>query len=94
MHNAIEAEAVGLMLVETVGFMSVFAVNAFTKVCKTEEEMFYAKLKSVLIQCPCHNALIVLGDFNAFICCPPRLWNQEQQQLFPSVSCKIQKAGN
>ena len=30
-----------------------------------EKEMFYAKLDSVLDQCPRRDALIVLGDFNA-----------------------------
>ena len=30
-----------------------------------EKEMFYAKLDSVLDQCPHCDALIVLGDFNA-----------------------------
>ena len=43
--------------------MSVVAVYAPTEVCETEE-MFYAKLDSVLDQCPCRDALIVLGDFN------------------------------
>ena len=34
--------------------------------CETEEKgMFYAKLDSVLDQCPRRDALIVLGDFNA-----------------------------
>ena len=46
--------------------MSVVAVYAPTEVCETEEkEMFYAKLDSVLDQCPCRDAFIVLGDFNA-----------------------------
>ena len=37
-----------------------------TKVCEIEEkEMFYSKLDFLLDQCPHHNALIVLGDFNA-----------------------------
>ena len=38
---------------------------ASTEVCGTKEEMFYAKLDSVLDQCPLRDALIVLGDFNA-----------------------------
>ena len=54
-----------LRLKDSLGFMSVVAVYAPTKVCETEEEMFYSKLNSVLDQCPCHDALIVLGDFNA-----------------------------
>ncbi|KAG0719990.1 Craniofacial development protein 2 [Chionoecetes opilio] len=50
----------------TLGFMSLVAVYAPTEVRKTEEkEMFYAKLNSVLDQCPSWDTLIVLGDFNA-----------------------------
>ena len=46
--------------------MSVVAVYAPTEVCETEEkEMFYAKLDSVLDQCPCRDAFIVLRNFNA-----------------------------
>ena len=33
--------------------------------CETEEKMFFAKLDSVLDQCPRLDALIVLGNFNA-----------------------------
>ena len=34
--------------------------------CETEEkETFYAKLNSVLDQCPHRDTIIVLGDFNA-----------------------------
>ena len=52
-----------LSLKHSIGFLSVAAVYAPTKVCETEEkEMFYAKLDSVLNQC---DAFIVLGDFNA-----------------------------
>ena len=55
-----------LRVKHSVGFMSVVAVYAPTEVCETEEkEMFYAKLDSVLDQCPRRDALIVLGDFNA-----------------------------
>ncbi|KAG0717717.1 Craniofacial development protein 2 [Chionoecetes opilio] len=50
----------------TLGFMSFVAVYAPTEMRKTEEkEMFYAKLDSVLDQCPPRDTLIVLGDFNA-----------------------------
>ncbi|KAG0712588.1 Craniofacial development protein 2 [Chionoecetes opilio] len=50
----------------TLGFMSLVAVYAPTEMRKTEEkEMFYAKLDSVLDQCPPRDTLIVLGDFNA-----------------------------
>ena len=57
-----------LRLKHSLGFMSLVAVYAPTEVCGTEEkEMFYVKLDSVLNQCPCRDALIVLGDFNAVI---------------------------
>ena len=47
------------------GFMFV-AVYAPIEMCETEEkEMFYVKVDSVLDQCPCCDALIVLGDFDA-----------------------------
>ncbi|KAG0725429.1 Craniofacial development protein 2 [Chionoecetes opilio] len=50
----------------TLGFMSLVAVYAPTEMRKTEEkEMFYAKLDSVLDQCPPRDTLVVLGDFNA-----------------------------
>ena len=53
-------------LKHTLGFMSLVAVYAPTEVYKIEEkEMFYAKLDSVLDQCPPRDTLIVLGDFNA-----------------------------
>ena len=55
-----------LKLKHSLGFMSVVAVCAPTEVCETEEkEMFYAKLDSVLDQCPRRDAFIVLGNFNA-----------------------------
>ena len=53
------------MLKHSLGFMSVVAVYAPTEVWETEEEMLYGKFDSVLDQCPCRDALIVLGDFNA-----------------------------
>ena len=54
-----------LRLKHSLGFMSVVAVYAPTEVCETEEkEMFYAKLDSVLDQCPRRDALIVLGAIN------------------------------
>ena len=53
-------------LKHTLGFMSLVAVYAPTEMCETEEkEMFYAKLDSILDQCPPRDTLIVLGDFNA-----------------------------
>ncbi|XP_045124384.1 uncharacterized protein LOC123512207 [Portunus trituberculatus] len=54
-----------LRLKHSLGSMSDVAVYAPTEVCETEEETFYAKLDSVLDQCPCRDALNVLGDFNA-----------------------------
>ena len=75
-----------LRLKDRLGFMSVVAVYAPTEVYETEEEMFYAKLDSVLDQCPRRDALIVLGDFNAVIgteragyemCWSPWFWYQE-----------------
>ena len=55
-----------LKLKHSLGFMSVVAVYAPSELCETEEkELVYAKLDSVLHQCPCRNALIVLADFNA-----------------------------
>ena len=53
-------------LKHSLGSMFVVAIYSPTEVCKTEEkEMFYAKLDSVLDQCPRSDALIVVGDFNA-----------------------------
>ena len=51
----------------TFSFMSLVAVDAPTKMCETEEEMLYAKLDSVLDQCPSQDTLIVLGDFKGGI---------------------------
>ena len=46
--------------------MSLVAVYAPTEVCEADEnEMFYAKLDTVLDQCPRRDTLIVLGNFNA-----------------------------
>ena len=45
--------------------MSLVAVYVPTEVCGADEkEMFYAKLDSVLDQCPRRDTLIVLDDFN------------------------------
>ena len=55
-----------LRLKHTLGFMSLVAVYAPTETSELEEkEMFYAKLDSVVDQCPSHDTLVVLGDFNA-----------------------------
>ena len=54
-----------LRLKHNLGFMSVIVVYAPTKMCETEQEMFYAKLDSALGQCLRRDALIVLGDINA-----------------------------
>ena len=57
---------VRLRLKYSLGFMSEVAVYVPTEVCETgKKEMFYAKVDSVLDQCPLPDALIVLGDFNA-----------------------------
>ena len=46
--------------------MSLIAVYVPTEVYWADEkDMFYAKLVSVLNQCPRRDTLIVLGDFNA-----------------------------
>ena len=53
-------------LKHTLGFMSIIAVYAPTETSELEEkEMFYAKLDSMVDQCPSRDTLIVLGDFNA-----------------------------
>ena len=53
-------------LKHTLGFISLIAVYAPTEMSELEEkEMFYAKLESVVDQCPSRDTLIVLGDFNA-----------------------------
>ena len=54
----------GLRLKHILGFMSLVAVYAPTEVCGADE-MFYAKLNSVLDQCPRQDTLIVLDDLNA-----------------------------
>ena len=54
-----------LKLKHNLGFMSVAAMYALNEMCKTEEEeMFYAKIASVMDQCPYRDALIVLDDIN------------------------------
>ena len=66
--STVEVNLVGermrLRLKHTLGFMSAVALYAPTEMCETEEKMLYAKLDSVLDQCPRCDALIVLGDFN------------------------------
>ena len=50
----------------SLGFISLVAVYAPTEVRDLEEkELFYAKLDSIVEQCPPGDTLIVLGDFNA-----------------------------
>ncbi|KAG0717729.1 Craniofacial development protein 2 [Chionoecetes opilio] len=89
----------------TLGFMSLVAVYAPTEVRKTEEkEMFYAKLNSVLDQCPPRDTLIVLGDFNATtgtvrdgyeLCVGPHgSGTRNTQQFSASEFCKVQKVEN
>lgn len=63
---AVDERIMRVRLKHTLGFMSLVAVYAPTEMCEIEEkEMFYAKLDSVLDQCPPRDTLIVLGDFNA-----------------------------
>ena len=54
-----------LRLKDTLGYMSLVAVYSSTDMCEAGEKMYYAKLDSVLEQCPRRDTLIVLGDFNA-----------------------------
>ncbi len=55
-----------LRLKHTLGFMSLVAVYPPTETSELEEkEMFYAKLDSIVDQCPSRDTLVVLGDFNA-----------------------------
>ena len=55
-----------MRLKHRMGFMSLLAVYAPTEMSDLEEkEIFYAKLESVIDQCPSRDTLIVLGDFNA-----------------------------
>ena len=64
--TAVDERIMLLRLRHTLGFMSVVAVYAPTETSKPEEkEMFYAKLDSVVEQCPSRDTLLVLGDFNA-----------------------------
>ena len=50
----------------TIGFISLIAVYAPTEMRDLEEkELFYAKLDSIVEQCPPRDTLVVLGDFNA-----------------------------
>ncbi|KAG0721860.1 putative 39S ribosomal protein L45, mitochondrial [Chionoecetes opilio] len=52
-------------MTHTLGFMSLVAVYTPTEVCETEEnEMFYAKLDSVLDQCPPRDTLIMYDKCN------------------------------
>ena len=53
-------------LKHSLGFISLVAVYAPTETSDLEEkEMFYAKLDSIVDQCPSRDTLLVLGDFNA-----------------------------
>ena len=64
--TAVDERIMRVRLKHTMGFMSLVAVYAPTEVSETEEkEVFYAKLESILDQCPRRDVLVVLGDFNA-----------------------------
>ena len=75
--------------------MSVVPLYIHTEMCETVMMVFYT----------CHDVLIVLGDLNTVtgteragyeVCVGTNgsFWYQEQQQLFPSESYKIQKVEN
>jgi sorting nexin-29 len=52
----------------TLGFLSLVAVYAPTEVRDLKEkETFYARLDSVVYECPRRDTLLVLGDFNACV---------------------------
>lgn len=74
------------------GFVSLVSVYAPTKMCETEENMFYTKLNSLLDQCPSWGTLTVLDDFSAMtgperagfeLFEDPHDWHQEHQMLSP-----------
>ena len=55
-----------LRMKHTLGFVSIIAVYAPTEMRElAEKEMFYAKLDSVVSQCPRRDTVLVMGDFNA-----------------------------
>ena len=93
-----------LRLKHTLGFMSLVAVYAPTKVCGADKkEMFYAKLDSVLDQCLCRDTLVVLGDFNTAtgtekagyeLCVGPHGSGTRNIKSSLSEFCKIQKVDN
>nr|XP_027221561.1 uncharacterized protein LOC113813715 [Penaeus vannamei] len=59
-----------LRLKHAFDFVSLIAVYAPTDVCKLDvEEVFYAKLTSVVDKCPRQDIHIVLGNFNAVSSC-------------------------
>ena len=86
--------------------MSLVAVYASIEICEAKEnDIYHLKLNSMLHPCPCCDVLIVSGDFNTVtgteragyeVCVGTNgsFWYQEQQQLFPSESYKIQKVEN
>ena len=55
-----------LRMRHTLGFVSIIAVYAPTEARELDEkELFYAKLDSVIDQCPRRDTILVMGDFNA-----------------------------
>ena len=79
------------------GYMSAVAVYASNEMCETEGKMFYGKLDSVLDQCLCRHALIVLGYFMVMRelttnnVLTPMTLIPGQQQISPFESSKFQK---
>ena len=64
--TTVDERIMRVRLRHTLGFMSLIAVYAPTEMCETlEKETFYAKLESIIDQCPRRDVLVVLGDFNA-----------------------------
>jgi hypothetical protein len=65
---AVDERIMVVRLRHTLGFLSLVAVYAPTEVRDLKEkETFYARLDSVVSECPHRDTLLVLGDFNACI---------------------------
>ena len=62
--TTVDERIMQMRLKNTLGFMLLVAVYAPTNLYEADEEMFYAKLDSVLDRCLCRSTVIVLGNFN------------------------------